>query len=146
MLRCTLAEMGVDARVLRVSLALPLLPHAAGGAPWMALGEAAQGPRPGLLIRVTARLPTESLAELLSPSERVVTLRYLTGQSHVEIATARAVAPRTIANQLALSFKKNSAPARCYFTTAGERRAIRLSAPFRTSWIESHSLRDVGGG
>ncbi len=112
MLRCTLAEMGVDARVLRVPLALPLLAHAAGGAPWMAVGEAAQGPQPGLLIRVTARLPTESLAELLSASERVVTLRYLTGQSHVEIATARAVSPRTVANQLALSFEKLGASRR----------------------------------
>ncbi len=106
LLKTVLLGMGLDERFTRIPIAIPLLLHAAESAQVLSLCEV-DDDRPGeRRWRVSLSLPGELLEEALSEGERDVVQRYLTGQSYAEIAAARRSSPRTVANQLGLSFKK----------------------------------------
>jgi DNA-binding CsgD family transcriptional regulator len=51
-------------------------------------------------------LPRWDFPESLTPAERNVLERVLAGESHGEVAQARGISTRTVANQVASAFKK----------------------------------------
>jgi DNA-binding CsgD family transcriptional regulator len=58
------------------------------------------------LFVIALDAPAVPSPDRLSPSERDVAARVLAGESNAEIARARGVAVRTIANQIASIFRK----------------------------------------
>jgi DNA-binding CsgD family transcriptional regulator len=112
MLRAALTEMGLDVPFSRVPIAVPLLAHAAESGLITVCCEVADRGAIEPIWRLTLSPPEQVLTTALSPSERDVVTRYIAGESYAEIAMIRRSSPRTIANQLALSFKKLRASGR----------------------------------
>ena len=80
---------------------LSALVHASSGNALSVMPEVFEMEHPRRLISVTAPRLESSCAERLSPAEYDVLRQVVEGKSHAEIAQARAVSERTIANQLA---------------------------------------------
>src|SRR5689334_8998883 len=101
------AAMGITSSVSRLPAALALMAHAAQGSQVLALCQV--GDAAGADARWLLSLSYSSekvLGGLLADGERDVLARYLEGDSHVQIAAARGVSERTVANQLGVCFRK----------------------------------------
>jgi DNA-binding CsgD family transcriptional regulator len=129
MLRVSLTEMGLEMPFSRLPIALPLLAHAAEtgliAASCDVAGAAAHEP----VWRLSLSGPDEALTSQLSPAECEVVRRYIAGESHAEIAMIRRSSPRTVANQLALSFKKLRASGRFELIRALVEQSFEMGEP-----------------
>jgi DNA-binding CsgD family transcriptional regulator len=129
MMRASLGDMGVSGSASRMPIALPLLAHAAHSAQVVALCEVnnERDPQPYWLLSLSA--PTPALVGSLSEAERQVVSRYIAGDSHITIASARNASKRTVANQLASAFRKLGATCRFGLIRALFEESARLGAP-----------------
>jgi DNA-binding NarL/FixJ family response regulator len=111
-LKRQLKRMGVEQCTRRLPLALALLAHATDSElVEVTLTGSTEVAGACASWRLVAELSEVSLTDL-SPGERDVTRRYLEGQTHAQIACARASKPRTVANQLASVFQRYGATGR----------------------------------
>jgi DNA-binding CsgD family transcriptional regulator len=112
LVRKSAAGMGVDVPFSRIPAALPLLAHAAQSACVVSLCGVGAERAPNQLWKLSFSYPEKLLEAALSRAELDVVERYLRAQSYPQIAAARGVSQRTIANQLARSFEKLRASGR----------------------------------
>jgi DNA-binding CsgD family transcriptional regulator len=118
--RCAnaLAAIGCHRSISRASALVSMAALASRGIP---LGRArVDGGGPPWLVSVAN--PAESLRDRLSPSEYEVARYSVDGQCQAEIATARGVSQRTVANQIGAVFRKLELSGR------GELRAFAIRA------------------
>lgn len=129
MLRGAASGMGVVGPLSRLPPALPLLAHALGS-PHLVSSCDLQGDLQAhqrCVLSVSA--PDAALAAALSMAERAVAARFVGGKSYAEIARARGVSYRTIANQLASASAKLGATGRFDMLRALVERSAALGAP-----------------
>ena len=100
----SLQRMGQQRLPSRAPLLLMLAAHAARG---VHLPDARKTPTPAPnRWELSVERPDRKLSQQLTNAERAVLGLVLEGQTHAQIARARGVSTRTVANQLALVFKK----------------------------------------
>ena len=112
LMREAAADMGLDVPLSRIPIGLPLFAHAGSSVYLVSSCESWATRDPSLLWRVSFDYPRRVLETTLARAERAVVERYLRGESHPQIALARGVSTRTVANQLAGSFEKLRASGR----------------------------------
>ena len=108
MCMAVLRKMGaVDQSVAHASVVLVMAAHAASGVRLAAATAelTSIGAAPSRW-RVSTRNPAVALRRFLSPSEYAVARLAIQGESDVGIAVLRSTSPRTVANQVAASFRK----------------------------------------
>jgi DNA-binding CsgD family transcriptional regulator len=114
--------------------------HAARGDSIVCWGRVSQVTDAGFSYRVVSLArPDAELASLLTPAQYEVVRLRVEGKSHVEIATCRHRSRRTIANQLAESFRRLGVSGRaelirCLITqppTVLGRKPVRRPVPLR---------------
>jgi DNA-binding CsgD family transcriptional regulator len=102
-----LEALGLPSKPSRVSPLVIAAAHAARGDSVVCWGRASQVSHAGRSYRVVSLArPDAELASLLTPAQYEVVRLRVEGKSHVEIATCRHRSRRTIANQLAESFRR----------------------------------------
>jgi DNA-binding CsgD family transcriptional regulator len=102
-------------RVARRPLVAPSMP------PDFRAAELSADGRPFLVM--SYELPRWEFPVALTPAERQVLLRVLDGETHEEVATARGISSRTVANQIASAFKKIGVRSRMELAAVLERGA-----------------------
>ena len=102
-----LEALGLPSKPSRVSPLVIAAAHAARGDSIVCWGRASEVSHAGFSYRVVSLArPDAELASLLTPAQYQVVRLRVEGKSHVEIATCRHRSRRTIANQLAESFRR----------------------------------------
>jgi DNA-binding CsgD family transcriptional regulator len=102
-----LEALGLPSKPSRVSPLVIAAAHAARGDSNVCWGRISQFAHAGFNYRVVSLArPDADLASLLTPAQYEVVRLRVEGKSHVEIATCRHRSRRTIANQLAESFRR----------------------------------------
>jgi DNA-binding CsgD family transcriptional regulator len=133
MLRAALTDMGLDMPFSRIPIAVPLLAHAAETGLIASSCDVAGRSAIESVWRLTLSPPEHALQAQLSPAEREVVTRYIAGESYAEIAMIRRSSPRTVANQLALSFKKLRASGRFELIRVLVEQSNQVGAPLTLS-------------
>lgn len=118
-----LTRIGLECRMGRVPLALPLLAHAAAGSERAAGCFSAVTLPSGRVLVHFARVE-EALKRNLTPAEWEVALHLIEGKSSSEMGRLRKTKPRTIANQRSSLFRKLRATGRfeliCFMLKSSE--------------------------
>jgi DNA-binding CsgD family transcriptional regulator len=132
--------LGLPCKPSRVSPLVIAAAHAARGDSSVCWGRATQFDHAGISYRVVSLArPDAELASLLTPAQFEVVRLRVEGKSHVEIAVLRHRSRRTVANQLAESFRRLGVSGRaelirCLITqppTLLGRKPARRPAPMR---------------
>jgi DNA-binding CsgD family transcriptional regulator len=129
MLRAALTDMGLDMPFSRIPIAVPLLAHAAETGLVATSCEVTDRAPIEPVWQLTLSPPEQVLTSLLSPAECDVVTRYIAGESYAEIAMIRRSSSRTVANQLALSFKKLRASGRFELIRVLVEQSAQVGAP-----------------